>query len=156
MSTVAGGAACEVANWRLAIGITIRKLARMNNDSDRRREEEERQRRLRQEEEEKLTTYTEQDMTEDWQFKIVHGRFNSREKVEAVMREQAVFGWVFVEKFDDGRIRLKRRSSEVENDAKRAGDPYAARSVVAAPGCGFLLMIGLFVLLALTGAVIAR
>lgn len=86
-------------------------------------------------EEEQLTSYTPTDMSEDWQFKIVHGNFSSQHAVEQVIREQAEFGWIFLEKFDNGRIRFKRPASEAINDRGRPGDPYSTMSKVAG-GCG--------------------
>src|SRR5262245_55839418 len=85
----------------------------------RRREEE---RRRQDEEEEVLTGYSEDDLAQDWQFKIVRGDFRSLEKVQAVMDEQAAWGWVFVEKFDATRIRFKRPADEMANDAHRPGN----------------------------------
>jgi hypothetical protein len=107
----------------------------------RRREEEER--RKRREEEEILTSYSEVAMTQDWQFKIVHGDFSSAAKVRAVMQEQERWGWVFVEKFDNERIRFKRPADETANDDLREGNPYASKSKAApASGCAGLLVLG--------------
>jgi hypothetical protein len=106
-----------------------------------RREEEERRR--RQEEEEILTSYSEVAMTQDWQFKIVHGDFSSAAKVRAVMQEQEQWGWVFVEKFDNARIRFKRPAGEAANDDLREGNPYSSKSkAAAASGCAGLLLLG--------------
>jgi hypothetical protein len=73
-------------------------------------------------------------LQQDWQFKIVHGDFTTLERVYAVMREQSVWGWVFVEKFDGKRIRFKRPSSEAANDVTRPGNPYSTRSQAAGSG----------------------
>lgn len=102
--------------------------------------------RRRREEEEVLTAYSEVEMEQDWQFKIVRGDFRTLEKVQAVMDEQAEWGWVFVEKFDNARVRFKRPASEAEQDVRRDGNPYSTKSEAAKPGCGtaaaLLLMIG--------------
>ncbi len=94
-------------------------------------------------------------MQEDWQFKIVKGSFDSRGNVEAVIQEQARFGWVFVEKFDNQRIRFKRPAAEAENDARRQGDPYSVASNAAPSGCVTVVVAAIF-LAAAAGAVLAR
>lgn len=123
----------------------------MNEDHERRRRQEEERR--RREEEQQLTPYGGADLTENWQFKIVHGSFTTREKVEAVIREQAIYGWVLVEKFDNGRIRFKRPASEALNDSARSGDPYDTTSK-AAGSC--LIMAAAVILLGFAGAAMAR
>ena len=90
--------------------------------------------RRRRAEEETLTRYSEADLEQNWQFKIVTGNFSTLEKVQAVIQEQTAWGWVFVEKFDDQRIRFKRAAGEATQDATRPGNPYATNSK-AARGC---------------------
>ncbi len=106
-------------------------------------------------EEQLLTTYTEPDMSEDWQFKIVYGNYTTREKVEAVMSEQAEYGWKFVEKFDDTRIRFKRSATEALNDAGRSGNPYKATSDVTG-GCAFRAAALVFMVSVLTITITVR
>jgi hypothetical protein len=83
----------------------------------------------REQEEEEMTRYTDNELTEDFEFKIVRsatGAFKKRENVEQVIAEEATAGWKFVEKFDDNRMRFKRPSSARRNDfGLPAGvDPY--------------------------------
>ena len=69
-------------------------------------------------EEEEMTRYTGEELTEDYEFKIVRSQtsaFKKRETVEQVMAEEAVSGWKFVEKFDDNRLRFKRPASARRN-----------------------------------------
>ena len=40
---------------------------------------------------------------------------------------EARAGWVLVEKFDEGRIRLKRRATAKDSDANLDFDPYRTR-----------------------------
>ena len=83
-------------------------------------------RRKRQEEEE-MTPYTRQDLNENWEFKIIRsstGAFKNPEKMRAVLEEEARAGWVLVEKFDNGRIRLKRPHGARSTDAGLGFDPY--------------------------------
>ncbi len=88
----------------------------------------------RQHEEDSLTPYSEADLEKDWQFKIVTGNFSTPALFKAVCEEQGRWGWVFVEKFDDQRVRFKRPASEAEKDAGRQGDPFKSQSTAAA-GC---------------------
>ena len=83
----------------------------------------------REQEEEEMTRYTNNELTEDFEFKIVRsstGAFKKRDAVEQVIAEEAGAGWRFVEKFDDNRMRFKRPSSARRNDFSLPPgvDPY--------------------------------
>lgn len=83
-------------------------------------------RRMR-EEEESMTNYTKSDLSDDWEFKILRsatGRFKHAEELNKALAEEAEAGWVLLEKFDNGRIRLKRPASAKENDKSLRLDPY--------------------------------
>jgi hypothetical protein len=95
----------------------------------------ERERARRREEEEVMTGYTPDDLAGQWQFKIVKGTFKSPRQIEAVQQEQAEFGWVLLEIFDQNRIRFKRPASEASKDAYREGNPYMTVSKASSPGC---------------------
>ena len=89
---------------------------------------QEKKKKERQEEEE-MTRYTETEMKEDFEFKIVRSAtsaFKKREVIEQVIAEEAVAGWKFVEKFDDQRMRFKRPASAQRNDFSLPPgiDPY--------------------------------
>ena len=78
-------------------------------------------------EEEELTEYSPRDLADDWEFKILRsntGAFRRPEKLKETLDQEARAGWVFVEKFDNGRIRLKRPASARENDRSLDFDPY--------------------------------
>jgi hypothetical protein len=83
---------------------------------------------VRQEEEE-MTPYTPKDLAEGWEFKIVRssfGAFGNPKKLQAVLDEEKRGGWVLVEKFDDCRVRLKRRpgTKKISGDFADTYDPY--------------------------------
>ena len=101
--------------------------------------EQERRRRL--EEEECMTGYTPEEANGPWQFKIVRGTFKTAQQVEAVQQEQAEYGWVLVEIFDQHRIRFKRAASEAGKDSYREGNPYATVSKASGPGCGAVVIL---------------
>ena len=89
--------------------------------------EQARQRLLQEEEE--LTPYSEHDLSEDWEFKIVRsGTAAFRKPVEfaKLLEQEARFGWVLLEKLDDGRVRFKRRvgSGPRLPLGEHEGDPY--------------------------------
>jgi len=113
----------------------------------------EKERARRREEEELMTGYNPGDLQGHWQFKIVKGTFKTQAQIDAVVNEQAEFGWVLVEIFDHGRIRFKRPAGEAEKDAYREGNPYGTVSKASKPGCGTAMvlllalgMVGWFVL----------
>jgi len=79
------------------------------------------------EEEEEMTTYNKDD-TEGWEFKIIRSYstyFKKYENLKKVCDEEARAGWEMVEKFDDYRVRFKRRIDKRKNDQYLQGiDPY--------------------------------
>jgi hypothetical protein len=83
----------------------------------------------REQEEEEMTRYKDNELAEDFEFKIVRSAtsaFKKRETVEQVIAEEAVAGWKFVEKFDDNRMRFKRPASARGKDFSLPPgvDPY--------------------------------
>jgi len=88
---------------------------------------------LMRQEEEEMTPYTDRDLAEGWEFKIVRSNwavFSKPEQLRAVLAEEKKGGWILVEKFDDSRIRLKRPAGAktLEGDFEDGYDPY--RTVV--------------------------
>ena len=107
--------------------------------------------RQRQEEEE-LTPYNQTDLDEDWEFKILRsatGRFKNSEFLQQVLEEEQLAGWRMIEKFDNQRIRLKRRTSAADDDSTLDFDPYRTDVGVSEPRL-VLLVVAL-----LLGAVFA-
>jgi hypothetical protein len=73
----------------------------------------------KQQEEREMTAYTDLELQQDWEFKILRsatGVFGKGEMVERVMAEESISGWVLVEKFDDNRLRFKRPAEARRND----------------------------------------
>ncbi|MEE8577655.1 MAG: hypothetical protein V3T31_10405 [candidate division Zixibacteria bacterium] len=104
------------------------------------------------EEEEKLTKYNSNDL-DNWEFKIIRssfGRFNSQENIQKVCTEEAAAGWELVEKFDNHRLRFKRRTERRGQDIHATIDPY--RSCVGSSGLG--MKMGLLLGGLLTGALV--
>jgi hypothetical protein len=119
-------------------------------------------RQLLLQEEEELTHYSDQHLSEDWEFKIVRsatGAFRKPEEFAKLLEEEGRFGWVLLEKLDNGRVRFKRRAGSRPRAplGSQEDDPY--RSIYGtspnrqAAMIGFVvmgvlvLMIGLMVLL---------
>ncbi len=78
-------------------------------------------------EEEELTKYTDEEMNQGWEFKILRSNtasFKKQEIFQEVLREEERAGWVMIEKFDDSRIRFKRPVSARQNDRSLDFDPY--------------------------------
>ena len=68
--------------------------------------------RILKEEEEEMTNYNESELNNQWEFKIlrsVSGSFRNPEKTRQFLQEEAQSGWVLLEKFDNYRMRLKRK-----------------------------------------------
>jgi hypothetical protein len=79
--------------------------------------------------EEEDMAYTQEDLSNDWEFKIVRsesGAFRKPEVLKKLLEEEARAGWVMVEKLDDRRIRFKRpRSARARDVLLPPGiDPY--------------------------------
>lgn len=77
-----------------------------------------------------MTHYTQEELEDDWEFEFIRSAtasFRKPEVLEALLEEEAKYGWVLLEKFDDGRIRLKRRKSARARDHRyisQGEDPY--------------------------------
>jgi len=85
-----------------------------------------RRKRLQEEEEERMAGYNSNDL-DGWEFKIVRAnsrRFRTAEAVRQLCDEEAKAGWEMVEKFDDQRIRFKRRVEKRGDDRFSEIDPY--------------------------------
>lgn len=94
------------------------------------------------EEEETMTGYTQADLIEGWEFKIlrsVTGAFGKPDRLRQALEEEARAGWVLVEKFDNQRVRLKRPASARAGDAALGFDPY--RTSYGMSGSKFAFMI---------------
>lgn len=117
-----------------------------------------RRRRQLEEEEHDMTSYEPRDLSEDWEFKILRsmtGAFKNPQRMREVLDEESRAGWVFVEKFDNGRIRLKRPASARQRDQFAEIDPYRTyvgytegQFVFVLLGCIFGTIIVLGVLIA--------
>ena len=84
------------------------------------------QRRRAEAEEEHMTGYRAEEL-EGWEFKIIRTStrsFADREKMRAILSEEGQAGWELVEKFDDYRVRLKRRTDARSSDSQLSFDPY--------------------------------
>ena len=86
--------------------------------------------RVYKKEEEQMTKYSEGDL-QGWEFKIVRsvggswrGPFHDPVTLQKVIDEEARSGWVFLEKFDDYRIRFKRQAGQRTAESQSGIDPY--------------------------------
>jgi hypothetical protein len=99
-----------------------------------------------QQEEEEMTSYSPRDLGEDWEYKILRstiGGFRDPARLRAALEEESRAGWALVEKFDNGRLRLRRATSTRTNDALLGFDPY--RTYVGVRPARFvgLLLLGI-------------
>jgi hypothetical protein len=84
---------------------------------------------LLEKEEEEMTQYTQDDLGNDWEFKIVRSNstaFRKQEVLDKLLEEEARAGWTMLEKLDDSRIRFKRPRRARAQDAYLPPDvdPY--------------------------------
>ncbi len=108
----------------------------------------------KREEEEKMTQYTGDDL-DGWEFKIIRAntrKFKNKEIIEKVRQEEARAGWELLEKFDDYRLRFKRRIEKRSMDTHLEFDPYRSQ-ISSSNGAVIALVIAIFI--ALTGVFIA-
>ncbi len=121
-------------------------------------------RRMREEEEE-MTPYTGQELAENWEFKIIRsntGSFRKSDIFRQMLAEESESGWQLVEKFDDGRVRLKRPrvapSSVSSGDSGR--DPYRTTFGMSQGALVTWILVGAFagigVLLGVIAAFVAN
>jgi hypothetical protein len=114
-------------------------------------------RRMQQEEEEKMTGYHKEDL-EGWEFKIVRAntrKFKNSDTLRKVCEEEAQAGWEMIEKFDDSRIRFKRRVDNRARDAHLQIDPY--RSLIGMGEGGVVaLVLGIMAVVALVVLLIVK
>jgi hypothetical protein len=107
-------------------------------------------------EEERMVTYSKDDLN-GWEFKIVRsatGRFRNYETLQEVIREEAKSGWELVEKFDDNRVRFKRRTERRASDQSAGIDPYRT-SVGIGEGSLAAVIVAIVIGLALVGVLLA-
>jgi hypothetical protein len=82
------------------------------------------------EEEEQMTRYSDDELQNDWEFKIVRAYravFAKPEAFKKLLSEEERAGWILLEKLDNSRVRFKRRRSGQANDAQLISegiDPY--------------------------------
>lgn len=94
-----------------------------------------------------MTAYQPQDLSGDWEFKIlrsVSGAFGKPEKLREALEQETKAGWVLVEKFDNHRIRLKRPTSARHGDGALGFDPY--RTYVGMAEGKFAALLVVFIL----------
>jgi hypothetical protein len=114
-------------------------------------------RRREQQEEEDMTGYGSDELS-GWEFKIVRsttGRFKNPAIIRQVLEEEARAGWELHEKFDDSRIRFKRRVEKRQGDAALGYDAYRT-SYGIKEGTLAMIIIGIVLCVVLAVALFAQ
>jgi len=107
--------------------------------------------------EEEMTTYTQEDLTNDWEFKIVRSEsaaFRNPKALDRLIEEEAQAGWVMLEKLDDSRVRFKRPRSARAKDAYLPEGVDAYRTRYGAPTARYAVLVGAVVALLAMGLVV--
>lgn len=110
------------------------------------------QQKLRQQEEEEMTEYSKKDL-DGWEFKIVRTNlksFKNPHELNGLLQEESQAGWELVEKFDDHRLRLKRKISARKNDQKLSIDPYRTTIGPSDKNIAMLFLVVMFIFLIFT------
>ena len=110
------------------------------------------------EEEETMTPYNPADLADDWEFKILRsttGAFKDPAVLKRALEEEARAGWVLVEKFDNGRVRLKRPADARKNDEMLDFDPYRTTFGMSETRMVLIILAIIFGSLAAVGLVAA-
>ena len=103
-----------------------------------------------------MTTYTPQDLSGDWEFKILRsttGAFGNSQRLKEILEQEQLAGWNFVEKFDNSRIRLKRPASARSEDGSRSIDPYRSYVGVTEGQLALLIVTGVLAAVAVIALV---
>lgn len=98
-----------------------------------------------------MTTYSREELAQEWEFKIVRANrpvFRRRAKLDRLLEQEARAGWTMVEKFDNSRIRFKRPQQARLNDATLPPgvDPYRVHYGLPPSAYAALLMLTVLVL----------
>ena len=93
-----------------------------------------------------MTQYKRDELENDWEFKIVRsttGIFRGRQAIEELKVQEALAGWVMVEKFDNNRIRFKRPLSAQKKDAMLPPevDPYRTQYGISEGGLAVMIVM---------------
>ena len=108
-------------------------------------------------EEEDMAKYTQDDLNNDWEFKIVRSdtaAFRKPEVLKKLLEEEARAGWVMLEKFDDSRVRFKRPRNARTRDAllPPGTDPYRTQYGMSSTRIGLLVVAVMLLALLALGA----
>ena len=108
-----------------------------------------RRRLLEEQEEEEMTSYGPDDLSREWEFKIVRANsavFGNPKHLHRLLEEEAQAGWTMVEKFDNMRIRFKRPMQARLDDSKlpHGVDPYRVHYGMSPGAFAVLLVIVIF------------
>ena len=113
-----------------------------------------RRRMMLAEEEEGMAKYTQDDLVDDWEFKIVRSEsaaFRKPEVLRKLIEEEARAGWVMLEKFDDRRVRFKRQRSARTRDALLPPGVDAYRTRYGSPSAQYAILATLLLGLVAAG-----
>lgn len=102
---------------------------------------------LRQEEED-MTGYSADDL-DGWEFKIVRAntrKFKDPRAVKKICDEEAKAGWEMLEKFDNSRIRFKRKIEHRSRDQYTEIDAYRSETGIT-QGSIVAMVLGILALL---------
>lgn len=104
-----------------------------------------------------MTSYNREELADEWEFKILRsatGAFGNPAKMQRFLEEEAEFGWVLVEKFDNQRLRLKRRANAKPPKPEQGGDPYRTNVGTSEAQMAMLIVFSILLAGALLGVIV--
>jgi len=114
----------------------------------------------REKEEQDLSGYTQEALAQDWEFKILRsasGEFGKPGVIAEIMEEEALSGWVLLEKMDNNRIRFKRPANAKHKDLMLPPgiDPYRTTYGISEAAFAFKIIVVLFSIIGIVAALIS-
>jgi hypothetical protein len=107
-------------------------------------------------EEEQMTDYKPEDLAAGWEFKILRSatsRFKDPDFLRQTLADEARAGWTMLEKFDNGRVRVKRPAADKSRDASLGFDPYRTWVGISDNQFALRIILTVFGVLALVGMI---
>lgn len=106
-----------------------------------------------------MTRYNADELSGNWEFKIMRSATSAFRRPEVLMKvleTERLGAWELVEKFDDGRLRLKRPVAARRNDATlpRGYNPYQTRYGISEGGLAIWVTLAILLAIGLVLGVI--
>lgn len=101
-----------------------------------------------------MSEYNNEELNQEWEFKIVRSSthaFRDKTVLKELVEKGRQGQWELVEKFDNGRLRFKRRLIARQDDETISDDydPYGTQYGIGNVEMTLLIVVGFFILVAI-------